>query len=453
MPEDMLTLDDLAKLKKQREEEKSKLPYKDYLDNLKTLIYEKNPKIYDSIKKPESHNEQFICIKEPLEFINLFNRCNGQDECKSLFQELLAIKDPRVVEQVIEECEDTQGLWFNTTQNGINLRPGLKDEEWSSPTTITLGDDAVHSLVAGRTGSGKSVFLNSIIFSLLAEYSPWELDLYLADFKKVEFSRYLSKCNVPHIKAVAATSEIRYVLISDGRLDEEKLAKICDEKTKVLSISWVQALNGMVTDLQMCSEFCQTHDIVFVVDAIQGLGVLPIDVKKVHIDFLVSGFFKWLLGPDGIAFVYINQEILGNLNNPFIGWAGMKNKFDYTTYKFDLLLEARRYETGNMNFSGIFGARQGVEIILEHQEEIGEKVQNLTQYLRDAVQKLDGAEVLSPAEGEMAGITLIGCRDSKQKYELLQKKGITVNYRNGIRVSLHFYNTTEDIDCFLGTIR
>ena len=212
MPEDMLTLDDLAKLKKQREKEKSKLPYKDYLDNLKTLIYEKNSKIYDSIKKPESHNEQFICIKEPLEFINLFNRCNGQDECKSLFQELLAIKDPRVVEQVIEECEDTQGLWFNTTQNGINLRPGLKDEEWSSPTTITLGDDAVHSLVAGRTGSGKSVFLNSIIFSLLAEYSPWELDLYLADFKKVEFSRYLSKCNVPHIKAVAATSEIRYVL-------------------------------------------------------------------------------------------------------------------------------------------------------------------------------------------------------------------------------------------------
>lgn len=269
-----------------------------------------------------------------------------------------------------------------------------------------------------------------------------------------EFARKISAFVARHCQTEEPKGvEVRMIDISDGRLDEEKLAKICDEKTKVLSISWVQALNGMVTDLQMCSEFCQTHDIVFVVDAIQGLGVLPIDVKKVHIDFLVSGFFKWLLGPDGIAFVYINQEILGNLNNPFIGWAGMKNKFDYTTYKFDLLLEARRYETGNMNFSGIFGARQGVEIILEHQEEIGEKVQNLTQYLRDAVQKLDGAEVLSPAEGEMAGITLIGCRDSKQKYELLQKKGITVNYRNGIRVSLHFYNTTEDIDCFLGTIR
>lgn len=212
MPENMLTLDDLAKLKKQREKEKSKLPYKAYLDNLKTLVDEKNPKIYSTIKEPKSYNNQYICIKEPLEFIEMFNGCNGQDECKILFQKLVDERNPRVVDQVINKCEDVDGVWFNTTQNGINLRPGLKDEEWSSPTTITLGDDAVHSLVAGRTGSGKSVFLNSIIFSLLAEYAPWELDLYLADFKKVEFSRYLSKYDVPHIKAVAATSEIRYVL-------------------------------------------------------------------------------------------------------------------------------------------------------------------------------------------------------------------------------------------------
>ena len=212
MSEEMLTLDDLAKLKKQREEEKSKLPYKAYLDDLKSLVYENNPKLSSSIKEPKANNNQYVCIREPLEFINLFNACNGQDECKELFQKLLDERNSRVVDQIINEREDINGLWFNTTQNGINLRPGLRDEEWSSPTTITLGDDAVHSLVAGRTGSGKSVFLNSIIFSLLAEYSPWELDLYLVDFKKVEFSRYLSKYNVPHIKAVAATSEIRYVL-------------------------------------------------------------------------------------------------------------------------------------------------------------------------------------------------------------------------------------------------
>ena len=149
MAEEMLTLDDLARLKKQREEEKSRLPYQAYLDNLKTLIGEKNPKVYPSINEPKPNGDnQFVCIKEPVEFINLFSSCNGQDECKALFQQLLDSRDSRVVDQVIDSSDATNGLWFNSTNNGINLRPGLKDEEWSSPTTITLGDDAVHSLIA-----------------------------------------------------------------------------------------------------------------------------------------------------------------------------------------------------------------------------------------------------------------------------------------------------------------
>ncbi|WP_187305679.1 FtsK/SpoIIIE domain-containing protein [Lachnospira eligens] len=132
--------------------------------------------------------------------------------CIALFQKLLDSKDQRVVGQIIDKDNSYDGLWFNSTREGINLRPGLEDEEWSNPSSVILGDDAVHALVAGRTGSGKSVFLNSVIFSLLAEYSPWELNLFLVDLKKVEFSRYLSKYKVPHINAVAATSEIRYVL-------------------------------------------------------------------------------------------------------------------------------------------------------------------------------------------------------------------------------------------------
>lgn len=63
MSEEMLTLDDLAKLKKQREKEKSKLPYKAYLDNLKTLVDEKNPKIYSTIKEPKSYNNQYIVLR------------------------------------------------------------------------------------------------------------------------------------------------------------------------------------------------------------------------------------------------------------------------------------------------------------------------------------------------------------------------------------------------------
>ncbi|MSC82376.1 aminotransferase class V-fold PLP-dependent enzyme [Eubacterium sp. am_0171] len=250
----------------------------------------------------------------------------------------------------------------------------------------------------------------------------------------------------PWMNMEARGVEVRMLDITDGVLDEPKLFKICDEKTKALSISWVQSANGMVADLEMCSEFCRNNHMYFVLDAIQGMGVLPLDVRKVHLDLVISGFFKWLLGPDGIAFVYVNKEALPELGVPFTGWAGMKNIFDYSTFKFDLAGEARQYETGNMNFSGIYGARQGVKVVLEHQREITERVQELTGYLREQIRSRKHLTLLSPGKGGAAGITLLGCENAEKVFEELKAKNICVNYRRGLRVSVHFYNTKEDVD-------
>lgn len=315
MSDEMLTLDDLAKLKKQREEEKSRLPYQTYLDNLKTLIGERNPKVYSSVKVPNPNSEkQYVCIKEPLEFISLFNSCNGQDECRELFQQLLDKRDARVIDQVINACDDTAGLWFNTTSKGINLRPGLKDEEWSSPTSITLGDDAVHSLVAGRTGSGKSVFLNSIIFSLLAEYAPWELDLYLADFKKVSFSRYLSKYNVPHIKAVAATSEIRYVLSLLNYLTSCMVAR--------------QDFFALI-GLEKISEVREKYQIVLprvllIVDEFQQLFLEATGREETQISDLLTSITK-LGRATGFHLMFASQEMSGTMSQS--AFANFKVRF------------------------------------------------------------------------------------------------------------------------------
>ncbi len=165
MADSVFSLDELAKIKEQEEEERNKLPYKLFLENLQGMVRENHPKIADSLEKVKHSNQgEYVCIKEPAEFIHIFDGCNGQDESVSLFTNLLNQRDSRVIDQVIKQNEETNCFWFNSTSNGINLRPGLRDEEMSSPLAVTLGDNAVHALVAGRTGSGKSVFLNSIIF-------------------------------------------------------------------------------------------------------------------------------------------------------------------------------------------------------------------------------------------------------------------------------------------------
>lgn len=118
--------------------------------------------------------------------------------------------------------------WYNRTTKGINLRPGRTGGSNRLPGPIKMKGQNSHAIIAGRTGSGKSVFLNNLILNMMIEYAPWELELYLADFKKVEMSRYMNNYPSPHVRACAATSEIDYVqsliqFIKEKKDDREKL--------------------------------------------------------------------------------------------------------------------------------------------------------------------------------------------------------------------------------------
>ena len=129
-------------------------------------------------------------------------------------------KSREIFAQLIREADlprvNWQGspyYWHYKSSSGLNLRPGQQDGRPDRPAAVTLGDDAVHGLIVGRTGSGKSVLLNALLVSLMDEYAPWELNLYIVDMKKVEFGAFMSKGQeAAHIKACAATSEVRYII-------------------------------------------------------------------------------------------------------------------------------------------------------------------------------------------------------------------------------------------------
>lgn len=190
---------------------------------------------WDHISLEDRYGQEIRISPELDRVWEVIKREKSSEECRRLVNELL--KKPEKaggckvihmyelrmgIRKIMEETGDEayHNIWFGTTADEIKIRPGLYEEEDIKP--LMLGDNCVHALMAGRTGSGKSNALHAIITGLMYEYAPWELNLNLADFKIVELSKYgntLYKENgvekpayAPHVGKIAATDSMEYVL-------------------------------------------------------------------------------------------------------------------------------------------------------------------------------------------------------------------------------------------------
>lgn len=246
--------------------------------------------------------------------------------------------------------------------------------------------------------------------------------------------------------------EVRIVRTVNGKILPEEIKKHIDAHTRAVSVSWVIAANGSVTDIETMGEICRNKKITYIIDGIQGLGQIPISLKEIHCDFFISGFFKWMMGPDGIGFVYIKQEILDQLEYPWLGWAGMKDKFNYSEFKVDVFDGAKRYETGNMNFSALCGLVSCLKFTDGWEESIRHRICELSGYLRDKLDETDGVNILSDRT-TLSGITLFTSDHIEELSKDLKTAGYKFSTRGGIRVSVHFYNCFEEIEEFIRIVK
>src|SRR4051812_21007403 len=99
--------------------------------------------------------------------------------------------------------------------------------------------------------------------------------------------------------------EVTWLSIYDSL---EKIDEAC-RGARLLAISFVQFLGGYRAPLQAIGEICKRNGCIYFVDAIQGLGAFPLDVRACHIDALASDGHKWMLGPEGCAILYVSQEL------------------------------------------------------------------------------------------------------------------------------------------------
>jgi selenocysteine lyase/cysteine desulfurase len=225
---------------------------------------------------------------------------------------------------------------------------------------------------------------------------------------------------------------------------------------RLLAISFVQYLSGYRADLNAIGEICRRRGCFFFVDAIQGLGVFPLDVELAQIDALAADGHKWLLGPEGCGVLYVRQEVQDNIRPVELGWTNVARYKDYAARDLTLRSDAGRYECGTLNTIGCYGLRAALEFILE----VG--VENMAPAilaLGDLIAKgaaAKGYEVLghrTPATG--AGIVSIRhpAKDSHFVVRRLKDLGMIAAPRQGwVRMAPHFYVTPEEIERVLAEL-
>ncbi|MEJ2636078.1 MAG: aminotransferase class V-fold PLP-dependent enzyme [Calditrichia bacterium] len=256
---------------------------------------------------------------------------------------------------------------------------------------------------------------------------------------------------IPFINLRRKGVEIDFVKNRDGAVFIEDIEKSLKPATRLLSISFVEFLNGYRNDLKRIGELCRQRNIIFCVDAIQGLGGLRLDVQETGIDFMATGGHKWLMWPAGIGFVYIAAHIFDRIYPAQAGWLSVQTPWDFFNYGQPFAENAQRFEPGTANTYGIIAAAAMLEIMLEiGPENIETKVLGNTDYL---VRKLteSGYRLFTHSEPEVrSGIVSVYHDRAEELFNFLKENKVTVSLREGkIRISPHFYNDQSDFDKLL----
>ncbi len=248
---------------------------------------------------------------------------------------------------------------------------------------------------------------------------------------------------------------IDWVKPVNGKIQVKDIESLVTNKTRLLSISFVQFINGFKADLEAIGKLCKQKGIWFVVDGIQGVGAIPIDVMKCNIDAFVSGGHKWLMWPMGTGFLYTNKKLLSNIQPTYAGWLSVKNSWDFFDYKLNFLDTAEKFQPGTLNFMGLVAAHKMLSIFLELKiENIFHRILSLTDMLIHGINNLS-IKIITPEHKSIrSGIISIEVPNPEKIFDELYANHIFAALREGIiRFSIHCTNTTEDIEKVLRCLK
>lgn len=253
----------------------------------------------------------------------------------------------------------------------------------------------------------------------------------------------------PHVRLEIVDTEDSITLPVDRLLDA------IDERTRLVSISHVLFRSAYIVPARAIIEKAHAVGAQVLLNGYHSIGIIPVDVTALEVDYYIGGTLKWMCGGPGGVFMYIRPDLLTTLQPKITGWFAHKNPFAFEVDHFELREDSYRLANGTPAIAALYSIQPGVDIIAQ----VG--VQNIrAKSLRQTDMLLGladaaGYETRTPRDPEFrAGTVTVNPPHAYEVSRELLARGFIVDYRAnaGIRIAPHFYNTDDEIRACMGAI-
>jgi cysteine desulfurase/selenocysteine lyase len=244
--------------------------------------------------------------------------------------------------------------------------------------------------------------------------------------------------------------ETRRVPTEEGKVDLDRLADACDGRTRIVAISWVGYSTGWRNDLDRLAELAHRCGALLFVDAIQALGVFPLDLRRTPVDFFAADGHKWLLGPEGAGLFFVRREHLDLLRPMGIGWSSVRHAHDFSRIELALKDTAARYEGGSPNTAGMIALEASVRLLAGFgPAALADRITEITDLACRRLAEVGAVVVSDRRDEHKSGIVTFELpgNDPQAVRRRCLEQGVVLSCRAGrLRISPHAYNNSDDVE-------
>ncbi len=248
-------------------------------------------------------------------------------------------------------------------------------------------------------------------------------------------------------------AEVQFVKAEGDRIPTAHYERMIDRGTNIVPLTHVCFKNGFRSDVTTVSQIAHNCGALVMLDDYQDCGTRRVDVKAMDLDFYLTGTLKYLLGPPGLAFMYVRKDLISSLVPTMTGWFAQTNPFAFDPQHIDLSPTARRFESGSPSVPNVYAAAPGWQLLQEiGMENVAGHIKRLTQLLLGFA--LDLGIRTKTSSDSTGPLVVLQSKDSNLLVQKLAESDIVASNRHdGLRISFHVYNTIDDVKAVVEVLK